>query len=97
MHRGHLGQRWNRHFLRQRLGRRLKRRLLGVRGSGQNMAVLLGLFVRCGDFAGGLLLVTSGAPVFFPTRARQALAQQFRDIFVDRTGVGLLLGDTEFR
>ena len=97
MHRSHLGQRRNRHFLRQRLGRRLKRRLLGMRGSGQNMAVLLGLFVRCGDFAGGLLLVTSGAPVFFPTRARQALAQQFRDIFVDRTGVGLLLGDTEFR
>lgn len=61
------------------------------------MAVLLGLFVRCGRLAGGLLLVPSGAPVFFPTRARQAYSQQFRDILVDRTGVGLLFGDTQFR
>jgi hypothetical protein len=97
MSRGNLGQRRKRHFLRQRLGRRLEHRLLGVCGSGQNMAVLLGLFVRCGGFGRGLLLVPSGAPVFFPTRARQALAQQFRNIFVDRTGVGLLFGDTEFR
>ena len=100
MERGDLGRRENRRFLHHRLRRRLQRRLLGVRGSGQSMAVLLGLSVRFGQRCRGLLFASfflGGLAVFFPRWASQAFAQQLRDILVDRTGVGLLLRDAEFR
>ncbi len=100
MERGNLWQRDNRRFLHYLLGRGLVRGRLSVRRGGQAVAVLLGSPLRCRQRCGGSFrapFVLSGLPVFFTLRARQTLAQQFRDILVDRTGVSLLLRDAEFR